>query len=203
MATKKTFSFILFCCTSLIYLIALSNCGAQPPTGPDPNQVVVPSSDTTPPIATLDAYDIPLQPGATFQDNPETVNDSCCDVTRVLGPHSKITLLAGGNDNDGGVKDVWVAGGLDYECDSSTGGSQLVQEDLSQNSPDNHASKAGDIAQKSRVAQLVFSIDELRRQCFHLGAVAVTLCAGTMNFYHGTDQTKCFKLIYNGDPRRS
>ena len=74
-----------------------------------PNPVDPNTPDSTPPDASLDAFGIPVQPGASSQPNPESIDVSCCDVTRVVKPGS-IDLLASGTDLQSGITSVsiWV-----------------------------------------------------------------------------------------------
>jgi hypothetical protein len=75
-----------------------------------PNQVDPSTPDSTPLAVSLDAFGIPVQPGAPSQPNPESIDVSCCDVTRFVKPGS-IDLLAAGTDLQSGVRSVsiWVA----------------------------------------------------------------------------------------------
>jgi hypothetical protein len=64
--------------------------------------------DASAPDASLSAFNIPVQPGASSQDNPETLSVSCCDVTRVVRP-GHIDLVARGDDGDGVERvELWL-----------------------------------------------------------------------------------------------
>jgi len=63
----------------LLGMIAAINVGCG-----KADTVPIPASDATPPTITLDAYGIPLQQGASSQDNPETINARCCALSRHL-----------------------------------------------------------------------------------------------------------------------
>jgi hypothetical protein len=74
-----------------------------------PGQTDPATPDGTSPTLGLDAFGIPLQPGASSQPNPESVDVSCCDLTRVVRP-GQVDLLAGAKDAESGVRSVsiWV-----------------------------------------------------------------------------------------------
>lgn len=74
-----------------------------------PSSVDPSTPDSTPPAVSLDAFGIPVQPGAPSQPNPESIDVSCCDVTRLVKPGS-IDLLAAGTDLQSGIRSVsiWV-----------------------------------------------------------------------------------------------
>jgi hypothetical protein len=74
-----------------------------------PNPVDPKTPDSTPPDATLDAFGIPIQPGASSQPNPESINVTCCDVARAVSP-GVIDLVTAGADLQSGIESVsiWV-----------------------------------------------------------------------------------------------
>jgi hypothetical protein len=73
------------------------------------DMVPIPVADTTSPTITLDVFGIPLQQGASSQPNPETIDTSCCAVSRHLrSRQTDVSLLATGIDADGGVQNVRI-----------------------------------------------------------------------------------------------
>jgi hypothetical protein len=63
------------------------------------------ASDSSPPNVVLNVFDIPLQPGASSQDNPEWVTGTCCDISRMVKP-GVITLLASAKDSESGIQEL-------------------------------------------------------------------------------------------------
>jgi hypothetical protein len=96
MSTKTRLGWIAV----VVSLPLLAGC----PSPVDPN-----TPDSSPPTVSLDAFGIPVQPGASSQPNPESIDVSCCDVTRLVKPGS-IDLLAAGTDMQSGIKSasIWV-----------------------------------------------------------------------------------------------
>jgi hypothetical protein len=79
-----------------------------------PQQVNPDAPDASPPEVGLDAYDIPVQLGASSQPNPESLNPTCCDVTRRVKPGS-IDFIAVAKDQQSGVQFVAI-----WETDNLT-----------------------------------------------------------------------------------
>src|SRR5262245_65325075 len=98
-AGSKTGSFertrswsVMLRATMLLGMIAAISVGCG-----KADTVPIPASDATPPTITLDAYGIPLQQGASSQDNPETINENCCALSRHLrSRQTEVSLVATG-----------------------------------------------------------------------------------------------------------
>ena len=73
--------------------------------GSDSNQVTVDYTDSSAPSVSLDAYNLPVQQGASSQPQPETIDSTCCDITRTAGG-VEISLAAGAIDDQSGVKNI-------------------------------------------------------------------------------------------------
>jgi hypothetical protein len=89
-------------------------------------EVTIDPGDTSPPDVALDVYDIPTQSGAANQDNPESIDPDCCDVTRTVSP-GEIPLIATGRDGEGvrGVS-IWVLEG-NRTCEHADGTQSIQQ----------------------------------------------------------------------------
>jgi hypothetical protein len=87
-------------------VLASASCDG---TGSNANTVNVDRSDTSPPKVGLDVYNLPLQSGASSQPQPESIDSTCCDVTRTADG-ADISLVAGAFDDESGVRavSIWV-----------------------------------------------------------------------------------------------
>ena len=146
--------------------------------------VIVPSSDSTPPTAELTAI-----VSSTTADETITLTSASEPVTRELLPDKPIKFLAIGRDEDGGVKNITIAGALTVFCKGEEIGLSIH---YFANNPDE--AMVGDRALTSRATAL--SIDP------------ATLCAASSiqkvqgpfsaiaeNFHDGTNTTAGFTLI--------
>jgi hypothetical protein len=101
-----------FAVAFVLLVPVLAGCPGHVPPNP---------SDTTAPELTLDAYGIPVQPGASSSPNPETINTQCCDVLRLVKP-GNIDLFAGASDAESGIRvvQVWTSDER-TTCEDATG----------------------------------------------------------------------------------
>jgi hypothetical protein len=173
-------------------LVFLSGCGNSTP---DPNIVKVPENDSTPASVILDIYNIPLQPGASSQPNPESVNSSCCDFTRKVKRNTTLTLIAGGKDEDGGITYIAIKGNVEGVCLDITANDidkKFKTDTILQENTD--SAKPGDFAQNSRIVQLNISVQKMLEELCPDGVApegaAITVHAETSNFYAGPVLTK-------------
>ncbi|SRR6266545_3060050 len=77
-----------------LYLLAALAGACQQET------VSLPASDSTPPSAVLDVFNLPPQGGST-PGNPETVTSTCCSKQFKVRPGTVLTLSAAGSDPEG------------------------------------------------------------------------------------------------------
>lgn len=86
---------------------------ASAPGSPIPESVEIPSSDPTPPLATLRVSGEDTSLSLATGMDPEALE---------LSPDDSLVLLAQGEDGDGGVKDVSLTGNAQVSCrDPNTG----------------------------------------------------------------------------------
>jgi hypothetical protein len=84
------------------------------------------AGDATPPTIDLEVFEIPTQPGASSQPNPESVDATCCDLRRLVNP-GDIPLIAIGVDPQG-VKsvEIWISG-TTISCEHEDGTASIQQ----------------------------------------------------------------------------
>jgi hypothetical protein len=88
-------------------MIAAAGCGET---------IDIDPADTTPPTIGLDVFGIPLQGGAASQPNPETLTDTCCDVTRSVAANTNLDLIGTVRDAESGVARARIWQDLRVTC---------------------------------------------------------------------------------------
>jgi hypothetical protein len=91
----------------LALVLGLTGCG---------DTVNVDAADATAPTVSLDVAGIPLQAGASSQPNPETIDASCCDVTRTVAANTRLDFLAPVRDAESGVARAQIWQDLRITC---------------------------------------------------------------------------------------
>jgi hypothetical protein len=159
--------------------------------------VPIPASDATPPTITLDAYGIPLQQGASSQDNPETINASCCALSRHLrSRQTEVSLVATGTDVDGGVQNVRIVIALNVTCQSG----EVRQSSEQYGNPDSTPRTIGANVGTKRTTNVTFKAS---KYCGGLPqTVTAVVNAEVVNFSGGAQgtglivRTPGFTLLY-------
>lgn len=104
---RFVFAILLQCLTILCTSFLLEGC---PNNGVTPN-----STDSTPPIAKMDAYGIPSD--GSYTPPPYTdVDANCCDITRPVPLGKKIDLIASGEDPESGMFHLNISAGYILRC---------------------------------------------------------------------------------------
>ena len=146
--------------------------------------ITVPASDSTPPAARLTVL-VPNQPNKEI-----TSKDNNYSIT--LPPASQdISLIAFGEDTDGGVKNIAVDGEIKVECQSARFGSISYPRYIKENA-DN--AQVGGTAQTQRLTSLTISVGDLMK-CepgYIFKSMHGEFSATAENFHGGKDTTKSF-----------
>jgi len=96
-------------------IVALASGGALSACD---NTVKLPQTDTTPPSATLTAFQGNI--GSVFGSNVH-LQETGQNVSRKVGLKDTVEFLGVGEDNDGGVRRVVISEGGDFSCDLGNG----------------------------------------------------------------------------------
>jgi hypothetical protein len=176
------------CAASLVAAVFGLGAGCNGPS--DGNTVTIDRNDPSPPEVALDLYNIPLQPGASSQPQPESVNAGCCDVTRLVG-RAGVSAVAG-TIEDGGAKSIGIWVELTRSCTNPDGtvtttGPGLIGGPTAENRDQRQNPTTG-----ARNLVVTYDLGQHFQRC----AGQVRVWAEGENFAGGRTRTKVFTLRF-------
>jgi len=174
----------------LLSLVTLTVSCGQPNTV-TPDSVTIPPSDTTPPTVVMDIH---FSQGRIYTVTSTGFNPT---MPTNVGANDEISLVARGEDSDGGIQDIqlWIAIGK-TKCDPGTGLCEQSGPGLTgvpeASNPD-IAKQPGEIALKTRLVSHKLDIAQIRGSA---DGITIDIEARAINFQGDIVQTKLVRLTW-------
>ena len=147
------------------------------------HRIIVPVSDTTPPVIRMIVYGL---------GDPIELKAGDPNVSRSVPMEGEFVLVAEAKDADGGVKNVWIDGDVEVSCRGQSMDIVYVA-----SNPENSNVGIGGTALDLRGTNLDISVNRLENRC-QSGApfqsTSGSFRASAENFHSGTSTTAEFRF---------